>query len=127
MKHTFNVVCVTRYTANPVPYSDPTFFHHDITGEAIVDTERGTCLFQEKEYPIKAVGEGLNSSCMVIYILTEEPKIKLADTGRLVVHHPAFNFWGLYTDTPAEDSQATPEEIQEFAKVAINNPRRYRG
>lgn len=122
MKKKFNVVCVTKYSGRPHTYNNPILWHQDIQGEAVVDTIAGTCLFQEKEYPIEASGTGLNGTCLVIFIRVKDSKIEIVEnesgTIDVIANHPLFNFWGLYTDTPATGKE-TPDCIRESAKRHI--------
>lgn len=104
MKKIFNVVCVTKRTEDDPNFDKPIKWHMDITGEAILDTERNTVLFHGMEHPVSCIRSGLDSMSHVISI-----KVRCS----------MLDIWELYTDTPAEGSSATPEKIRENAKHTI--------
>ena len=110
MKTTFNVVCVTMRPINEDPGSR-ILWHQNITGEAILDSEENTVTFGGASFPINSQypnRPGLDSSSLVIAIN---------------VSCPFFDLWELYTDTPADGSTATPEQIREEAWRAIERDR----
>jgi hypothetical protein len=95
----FNVVCVTRRTIKD-DFSSPILWHQNITGEAVLNTEKDTVLFQGCERPILYRRSGLDSMSLVIAVK---------------VFPGTFDCLELYTDTPADGSKASPEEIRENA------------
>ena len=119
MKHTFNVICVTKRSSN---IEGPATFHLDIQGEAVVNTEDCTCVFQGETYTVENSGEGLDGTVLVISIKTTRPQLQLFKKASGVitikVHQFSYDVWDLYTDTPAGDK--TPEEIKKKAYHAIN-------
>ncbi len=113
MKKIFNVVCVTKRCSKEDGFHSPIYWHQNITGEIILDEEKNKLCFLNPSYleiwfPVEYVRSGLDGMSYLIAI--KVPAKIFGDP---------CDIWELYTDTPAEGSSATPEEIRENAKCTI--------
>ncbi len=93
MKKTFSIVCITTRSANDSVVS----FHLQAPANTVV-LEDGRVEYNGKIYPLKYVDRGLSSSAVLLGLVDGDGVLEL------------------YTDTPAEGSNATPESIRDEAR-----------